>query len=291
MRYVHGLICGIAVILSGFQGLPVKAQTPDEGASDSVVTIRGQLPKKKKPVQTLEVRQSGNLRSLADQAGYDGAVDAQIVFVVPKDVVIMGAPDGGTALDTGTWPQGVTLGLAINGKVYGGGGRGGDGGPSPGPRNGTKGGDAIVVRSPMTIAVAEGGAVESGGGGGGGGSTSDGTAGGGGGGGFPNGPFGVGGMGNSGYADSGRPGRVEGGGQGGNNTGVGGSFAQYQLPPSRPTMLARPTYGGNGGMGGRPGDVGGADRGAGGGEPGLAIRADGNRVELYLSGRMRGETD
>lgn len=136
-----------------------------------------------------------NLRSVADAAGYTGLSDATITFEVESGVTITGlpgAPDGGIAIDTGTWPTtqyaiALTLTIKNGGKVYGGGGKAGNGAAdSATGQTGGKGGDALFVRAPLTVNVNAGGELRAGGGGGGGGSgyyQDDNTGGGGGGGG------------------------------------------------------------------------------------------------------------
>lgn len=278
---------------------PVSAQDKIETPENlTTVTVTGKLPRDRasKPLTTITVTGPANLRALADKAGYDGNSAANFLFVVEKDTTIMGEPGGGTAIDTGVWPDTAYLALAINGKVYGGGGNGGDGGP--GAKSGTKGGDAIYVRAPILIVIAESGAVEGGGGGGGGGEVTGGgaaegngaTGGGGGGGGFPNGRYGLGG---SGGAREGRAGRLQGPGQGGNNySGTNWYWRGSIIPPpmsGRPSTMLSPFPGGNGGNAGRDGEPGQGDRGRGGGPGGYAIRANNIPVELILSGRIRGE--
>ena len=77
-----------------------------------------------------------NLRTLANDAGYNGAENATIVFQVNSGVTITGAAGatGGIAIDTGTWPSGYTTILSLHvtngGAVRGGGGGGGAGGGS-----------------------------------------------------------------------------------------------------------------------------------------------------------------
>lgn len=134
-----------------------------------------------------------NLRTVADAAGYTGLSDATIAFEVESGVTITGlagAPDGGIAIDTGTWPTGaytiaLTLTIKSGGIVRGGGGKGGNGSSGGGGFIGGKGGDAVHARVPLTVNVNAGGELKSGGGGGGGGGgfvTGGGGGGGGGGG-------------------------------------------------------------------------------------------------------------
>ncbi len=233
---------------------------------------------------TLTVTQAANLRELADQAGYDGESQANILFVVPAGTTITGETGGGKGIETGRWPAGVSLGLAINGRVCGGGGKGGDGWG----QTGGKGGDAIFVQVPILIVVAEKGAVESGGGGGGGARPAGGLAAGGGGGGFPNGGFGLGISG----GDNGREGNSSGGGRGGNNHSLFRDTTS--IPPfdrgnqgifasSGPSVIP-------GGNGGDPGMDGGyVVNGGAGGSAGYAVKANGNSVQFVVAGRVRGQ--
>lgn len=183
-----------------------------------------------------------NLRALADAAGYTGHSDATITFRVPASVTINGAPGGGIAIDTGTWPtSSYTIGLSVQvmngGVVNGGGGSGGRGGTGSSGGSGSTGGDAIYQRVALTsVTVDSGGILRGGGGGGGGGAGARtiingepaGSAGGGGGGGRPNGAGGAGGY-TLQTAQQASPGgagspTVEGlGGAGKNESGVTGS--------------------------------------------------------------------
>lgn len=197
-----------------------------------------------------------NLRSLANAAGYDGAKNATITFVVAASATVTGAAGasaaaGGIAIDTGTWPTSsytIALTLQIAGKVYGGGGGGGrGGGQTIDGTSGGSGGDAIYARVPLSVSVLAGGEVRGGGGGGGGGGAwwQDYTSprgvysvnylnGGGGGGGFPNGAAGLQGytthLASIDVANDGLPGTVANGGAGGtggtalsHTTGAGGA--------------------------------------------------------------------
>ncbi|ESQ86531.1 hypothetical protein ABAC460_23300, partial [Asticcacaulis sp. AC460] len=114
-----------------------------------------------------------NLRDLADKAGYDGNSAAEYLFEVPEGVVILGAPggrsgnvNGGAAIVSGKWPDGAEVWVVVSGHVYGGGGRGGNGGDLPGSTDGGRGGDAVVAQAPITVVVMEGGSIKAGGGGG-----------------------------------------------------------------------------------------------------------------------------
>ena len=217
----------------------------------------------------IQVTQTANLRTLADKAGYTGDSHANYVFNVPEKTVILGLSGGKPGVDTGDWPKGVSLALTVGGNVYGGGGDGGNGGDIPGMTEGTRGGDAIFVRAPITILIGTTGSVKAGGGGGGG--APGGNAGGsGGGGGFPDGDRGAPGApshsASSGIAsDFGHAGSPAGGGLGGQH----------------------------GNPGGRGGDAGQSGENAGrpGGGPGNAIRANGNLVQLYAYGDVIGEVN
>jgi YD repeat-containing protein len=245
--------------------------------------------------QTIQITGTGpvNLRTLADSAGYNGAQNATITFQVGAAVSITGAagaPDGGIAIDTGTWPTStyaIALTLQVSGKVYGGGGRGGKGaGPGNGA-NGGLGGDAVYCRLPMSITVNAGGEIKAGGGGagGGGGRTSSSPefdrVGGGGGGGFPNG---AGGAtvdpafdGSDTGAANGAAGTTSGGGAGGSGETSGGGA------------------GGAGGGAGANGVNGSAGSGSGtvkspgtAGVAGYAVRKNGNTVTVTNNGTIVG---
>lgn len=244
--------------------------------------------------QTIQITGSGpvNLRTLANTAGYNGAQDATVIFQLASGVTITGAaggPDGGIAIDSGTWPTGsyaINLTLQISGKVYGGGGKGGNGAVPGNGAGGGIGGDAIYCRLPMSVTVNSGGEVKSGGGGGGGGggrinnSTEVDRVGGGGGGGFPNGAGGAKGVpldgGDSGAAN-GSAGTTSSGGAGGSGeTGGGGA-------------------GGAGGGAGANGVAGTAGSGSGTvktqgalGVAGYAVRKNGNTVTFTNNGTVSG---
>jgi len=179
-----------------------------------------------------------NLRSLA--SNYSN--QTSVVFTLPSGSTVTGGA-GGVAIDTGSWPAGVSLTLNVAGTVLGGGGNGGKGGGWNGtgnssPTSGGSGGDAISCGANFTIAVS--GTVKAGGGGGGGGGyvthTTGGPGqategGGGGGGGQPNGVGGTGGAGNNGggTGGTGGAGTTSGGGTGGTSSvaagGNGGIYA------------------------------------------------------------------
>lgn len=218
----------------------------------------------------IQVTQPANLRVLADQAGYTGDPHANYVFNVAEKTVIMGPPGGKSAIDTGDWPDGVTLALTIGGNVYGGGGNGGNGGDIPGATDGTRGGDAIFVRAPITILIGTTGSVKAGGGGGGGGNGGN-TGGSGGGGGFPDGTRGA----------PGSPSHSSGPSLATGDFGHDGSPAGGGLG------------GQSGNAGGKGGDAGqsGGNAGRIGGDAGNAIRANGHKVRLYAYGAVYGEVD
>jgi len=217
------------------------------------------------PEITITVTENANLRTLADQQGYDGHSAVNYLFVVPARTNILGKQGGGPGIDTGKWPESASLVLLINGNVYGGGGNGGDGGDTPAVRDGGRGGDAIYVQAPIGIAITKTGSVKAGGGGGAG---ADGV-GSGGGGGFPNGKGGEGGsalQGDNGYIVAGNRGyygTIGGGGKGGQ----------------------RGNAGGDGGNTGQPGQS--LNR-MGGGE-GFAIRTNDLPVTLDNKGDLRGQ--
>lgn len=243
--------------------------------------------------RTIQITGSGpvNLRTLANAAGYSGAQNANVTFEVGTGVTITGAagaPDGGVAIDSGTWPTGahtITLTVKIKsaGTVRGGGGRGGAGGDNGTSGNGAgSGGDAIYCRLPMTIVIDAGGAVQGGGGGGGGGAGGDNGdpfepqfgGGGGGGGGAPNGPGGPGGWAGS-SGDNGNPGSPAAGGFGGSATwGSGGGMGA--------------SYGTAGNKGHDFYGIGGLMHGGGGGAGGFAVRKNGNVVNVTNNGTAAG---
>ena len=243
--------------------------------------------------QTIQITGTGpvNLRTLADNAGYNGAQNATVVFQVGNTITISGTAGagggaGGVAIDSGTWPTGsyiITLTLEVlnGGTVRGGGGGGGDGGGdtnsggSP-ATNGGAGGDAIYCRLPMAVNVNSGGVVRAGGGGGRGGNENtwafgESNGGGGGGGGAPNGFGGGGGVGGIVAGEEGgpgSPGTASGGGAGG----AGGNAHGYFSPAQA---------GGNGGNYGSAG-------GLSGGAAGYAVRKNGHAVTVNNSGTITG---
>ncbi len=117
---------------------------------------------------------SVNLRSVADGAGYTGQSAATVTFVVPAGVTVQGlagTPNGGVAIDTGSWPHTaypIALTLQIEGTVRGGGGTGAPASTDVGQNGGT-GGDAIYQRVNISggIQIKPGGVLQAGGGGGG----------------------------------------------------------------------------------------------------------------------------
>lgn len=242
--------------------------------------------------QTIQITGTGavNLRTLANNAGYNGAQNATVVFQVGNGVTITGAAGasgaaGGIAVDSGTWPTGsymiaLTLEVLNGGTVRGGGGGGGNGGGDPNSggsaaTNGGAGGDAIYCRLPMTVLVNSGGVVRAGGGGGRGGNEStwgfgESNGGGGGGGGAPNGPGGDGGIGGiveGVEGDAGGTGTTSGGGA----AGGGGTFPGT-------------ASGQNGGAGGNYGAAGGLS----GGAAGYAVRKNGHTVTVTNNGTITG---
>jgi hypothetical protein len=244
----------LLISVTAFLSTPAFAQTAP-AAADSAEA----------PEITITVTESANLRTLADKQGFDGHSTVNYLFVVPAKTNILGKQGGGPGIDTGKWPEGVSLVLLINGNVYGGGGNGSDGGDTPAMRDGGRGGDAIYVQAPIAIAITKTGSVKAGGGGGAG---ADGV-GSGGGGGFPNGKGGEGGsalQGDNSYIVAGNRGyygTIGGGGKGGQ----------------------RGNAGGDGGNTGQPGQS--LNR-TGGGE-GFAIRTNGQNVILDNKGDLRGQ--
>lgn len=216
-----------------------------------------------------------NLRELADRAGYDGDPTADYLFVVPQGVNILGSPggkggrnDGGPALVSGSWPDGVEIWLFVRGHVYGGGGRGGNGGVIPVPTDGGRGGDAVVAQAPMTIVVLKTGSIKAGGGGGAGADGAPGLGGSGGGGGFPNGEPGQPGSpgpasGEFRSGDWGKPGTPGGGGRGGSRGIPGGRGGDTAMPGESANRV--------------------------GGAPGNAVRLNGVEVTVLNGGQMYGE--
>jgi len=217
------------VLISGNTGNP-PVDPPDEFADTIAV-----------PSSTEGV----NLYDLAVANGYTGYGDVAIVFEVNSGVVITGrpgAPDGGRAITTGSWPVGYTFDLSLVIKsgaiVRGGGGKGGKGGDcNPGPQVGESGGiggGAIECLTPIDIDIQSGSIVQGGGAGGAGGAGATvqtgifrifRIGGGGGGGGQPNGPGNLQGYGNT---TSGSPGAAAttsapGAGGAGNDGGNGGA--------------------------------------------------------------------
>lgn len=255
--------------------------------------------------QTIQITGAGpvNLRTLANNAGYNGAQNATITFQLGSGVTIMGAggaadANGGHAIDTGTWPSGsftISLTLQVSGKAYGGGGGGGDGAGSGAASPGRTGGDAIYCQENLTVVVNSGGEVKAGGGGAGGGASWVRTVGGeptswnggGGGGGFPNGSGAPEGSGDNDVSNPGSNGTTAGGGAGG--TGGAG------VPSTRINGT-----GGNGGGAATAGSQGGNVSGSGGtgtwtsnnfgsgGSAGWAVRKNGKAVNVTNNGTITG---
>lgn len=203
------------------------AAQPSMAAASSAMPVR------------LTVTQSANLRELA---GPGEVKAAAYEFTVPKGVVIAGKPGGGVGIDTGVWPAGVTLTLTIKGHVYGGGGKGGQGGDVPGATDGGRGGDALYIQTPLTLVIDAGASIKAGGGGGAGAN----GGGSGGGGGFPNGERGEGGAAafDSNYDTAlggpGRPGTPGGGGMGGQRGAAGASGGNAGMPGGSATRFGGP---------------------------------------------------
>lgn len=241
-----------------------------------------------------------NLRTLANTAGYNGAQNANVTFTLANTVTLLGSSTGGDTLDTGVWPTGsysITLALQVSGKIFGGGGRGGNGASSTlNATSGGAGGDAINCQAPISITVNAGGEVKGGGGGGGGGggwsNGSQATGGGGGGGGFPNGMAGFGGGGLPfGDVYDGAPGSV--GTAGGGGAGGAGGDPIGGVPTKTP---------GAGGAGGgaaangvngtaaTPSSASGWTKRANGGfgAGGYAVRKNGNTVPVTNNGTITG---
>lgn len=227
-------------------------QTAEEMLADSQIIV-------------LKVTEASNLRALADKAGYDGHSPASYAFVVPKGKNVIGKQGGGTAIDTGEWPDNAFIALVVKGNVYGGGGNGADGGDTPLVRDGGRGGDAVYVRAPLAIAILPKGSIKAGGGGGAG---ADGI-GSGGGGGFPNGKGGEGGS-----ALQGDGGII-----------VAGNRGYYGTPGGGGKGGQRGVAGGDGGNSGQSGQS--LSR-MGGGE-GFAIRTNDNPVTLDNKGQLVGQ--
>ncbi len=236
-------------------------------------------------VATINVPSGGpaNLRTLANAAGYDGARDANVTFVVASSATVtgdVGAPNGGAGIDSGVWPNAsfaITLALQVAGTVQGGGGAGGAGGSGAGDPGsvGGAGGDAILCRLNMGVTVNTGGVVRSGGGGGhgGNGDTSGSSepilrGGGGGGGGAPSGPGGAAGFSEgSPQPGAGAAGTASAGGAGGSAGGAATSA---------------------GSAGGGFASAGGGTPNPAGGAAGFAVRKNGNTVSVTNNGTISG---
>ncbi len=258
--------------------------------------------------QTIQITGTGpvNLRTLADNAGYNGAQNATITFQLASNVTISGAtggPNGGRGIDTGVWPSGsfsIALTLQVTGKVRGGGGGVGGGGGAG--QAGGAGGDAIYCQENLTVVVNAGSEVRAGGGGGGGGGAWSRTIidgegnpetttwnGGGGGGGFPNGAGAPEGFADNDVSNPGANGTTSGGGAGGT--------AGASTPGGANRINGA---GGNGGGTAAAGAAGANATGSGGigtwfanspgaaGQPGWAIRKNGKTVNVTNNGTISG---
>lgn len=258
-----------AVMAAAVMAAPVAALAQVRALEDIPAPSADFRPK------VIRVTSAGSLREMADKAGYDGGETADFIFEVPAKTVIMGAAggkkgrgDGGTALVSGQWPETAEIWLVVRGHVYGGGGRGGDGG-DPASTDGGKGGDAIVAEVPMTIVVLKDGSIKGGGGGGAGAEAAAGLGGSGGGGGFPNGDPGFGGGGrssDSGFPEAGALGRAgspAGGGSGGNRGVSGGAGGNAAMPGESNIRI--------------------------GGAAGNAVRKNGHEVVVLSGGQIYGE--
>lgn len=283
-------------------GVVVNYVYDNAGNRITVSRIGGSTPPTP-PVFSATIQVTGsspvNLRTLADNAGYDGVRDAAITFQVANNVTLFGAAGsaasanaGGAAIDTGVWPSSmytIALTLQISGKIYGGGGRGVEGASAWGANaNGGVGGDAVYARENFALIVNAGGELKGGGGGGGGGASWSNTVidgegqpettvwpGGSGGGGFPNGT-----------SEAAAAGTPTGGGAGGAGQGASGT---------------RVTGAGGSGGGAATAGVGGASAtgtggfgswlqiGSGsGGAAGYAIRKNGKTVTVTNNGTING---
>lgn len=242
-----------------------------------------------------------NLRTIHDQQYAAPTGVETIRFIVASDVIVGSSSASLCALETGSWPAGVSLTLVINGRVEGKGGTGGNGGYtswdaesfSPGVNDGSPGstgGDAISATFTISIDN-DSGQIWSGGGGGGGGG--------------------------SGYAGGGDVlGGGGGGGGGGSLGGPGGAITVNQVARDVPCTNGAngsedsagaggqggynpfvPTAGpaGNGGNGGAPGSAGssgssgyaGGTAGGSGGQTGRYIV--GNSFVIWINnGDRRG---
>lgn len=188
-----------------------------------------------------------NIRTLADNQGFDGTSAAAVVATVSAGY--RGSLTSFAAIATGSWPASSTFLLINNSFVSGRGGGGGAGG-QPGVSNagtaGSPGGEGLRIQAPTSLINR--GTIQGGGGGGGGGiGNPAGGQGGGGGGGGAGIRIGVGGFGG--------PGAAVGGQATASSAGNGG--AGYAV----------------GGAGGGPGNAGSAGSGAGGGSGGSAGNA------------------
>ena len=116
-----------------------------------------------------------NLRTIHDSlyaAPVAGSPSQIVRFVVLKDMVVGSASPSLPAMDTGSWPSGVSLSLEIHGRIEGAGGGGGVGGSvinhnGSAGNVGTAGGTAF--KATYQIDIVGNGIIAGGGGGGGGG--------------------------------------------------------------------------------------------------------------------------
>ncbi len=202
------------------------------------------------PVATIYVY-GGNLRTLANAQGYNGASGASFDFIVPEGTEI------DSTVDTGSWPSNVTLHLIVNGTVYGQGGAGGNGSCAGGSGgDGSAGDPGIDVHAPITITV--NGTVLGGGGGGGGANT---------------------------YLDAGQFTECGGGGGGGSPNGSGGAPDGSTGSGGMGDDYYGATRGGDGGAPGQAGNGSAGWAGGGsGGAAGASVRSNGYSVTINGSG-------
>ncbi len=216
----------------------------------------------------IHITTGGNLRALANAAGYAGGANAHYTFYVDAGTTVFG-------LNTGTWPADADLTLIIKGNVFGHGGTGGNGGDGAQPTGslGMGGTAALSIGAPIKVRLEPGGRLAGGGGGGGGGALTHNTlgmsyGGGAGGGGFPDGRGGNGGRGELGSGNNGMNGSAATGGTGGNgvqSSGRGGN-------------------GGNAGAAGGNGNGAGSRAGSAGGAAGPAIAQNGIKIDFVNDG-------
>lgn len=205
-----------------------------------------------------------NLRSLAEQNGYDGTYPLALKVEIPSNITL-GAPDELTpCIDTGVFFAGTTILLVNRGKIYGHGGTGGNGGStaSGAGQAGTAGGTALYARHSVNLVNA--GTIAGGGGGGGGGQGGVSAQGGGGGGGAGYIP----GSGGTGYQS--------------------GGLGTYQVGGIRGQGGTGASQGGNGGQIGGVGSAGSGGSGGAGGAAGYSLRSvGGGPVITIITGGTR----